>query len=44
MVWMETCAVEERMRFVMSVAGSEETFAAMCRRFGVSRQDRLQMA
>lgn len=38
MGWMETCAVDERMRFVMAVAGQEECFAATCRRFGVSRK------
>ncbi len=38
MVWMETCAVDERMRFVMSAVGREEAFAGVCRRFGVSRK------
>src|SRR5260221_12489675 len=38
MVWMETCVVEERMRFVMTVVRREEAFAAVCRRFGVSRK------
>jgi putative transposase len=38
MGWMETCAVDERMRFVMALEGQEETFAAVCRRFGVSRK------
>jgi len=35
---METCAVDERMRFVMVVEAREEAFAAVCRRFGVSRK------
>jgi transposase InsO family protein len=35
---METCAVDERMRFVMAVESKEEPFAAVCRRFGVSRK------
>jgi transposase InsO family protein len=35
---METCAVDERMRFVMAVEGREEAFAAVCRQFGVSRK------
>jgi transposase InsO family protein len=35
---METCAVDERMRFVMVVEQREESFAAVCRRFGVSRR------
>jgi transposase InsO family protein len=38
MGWMETCAVDERMRFVMAVSEREEAFAAMCRQFGVSRR------
>src|SRR4029077_8764168 len=38
MGWMETCAVDERMRFVMAVEQQDETFAAVCRRFGVSRR------
>jgi putative transposase len=38
MGWMETCAVDERMRFVMAVERHEEAFAVMCRRFGVSRK------
>jgi transposase InsO family protein len=38
MGWLETCAVDERMRFVMTVEAQEEAFAAVCRRFGVSRK------
>jgi putative transposase len=38
MGWMETCAVDERMRFVMAVENEEEPFAVVCRRFGVSRK------
>jgi len=38
MVWMETCAVDERMRFVIAAEKHEEAFAAICRRFGVSRR------
>jgi putative transposase len=38
MGWMETCAVDERMRFIMTVERHEEGFAAVCRRFGVSRK------
>ena len=37
MCWKETCAVDERMRFMLAVERQEETFAAVCRRFGVSR-------
>jgi putative transposase len=38
MGWMETCAVGERMRFVMAVEQRDEAFAIVCRRFGVSRK------
>jgi transposase-like protein len=38
MGWKETCAVEERMRFVVVVQKQEESFAAVCRRFGISRR------
>ncbi len=38
MGWKETCAVEERMRFMMALAEREESFAGVCRRFGVSRK------
>jgi len=38
MGWKETCAVEERMCFVVAVEKHEESFAAICRRFGVSRR------
>jgi putative transposase len=38
MVWKETCAMEERMRFVDAVVDNAESFAALCRQFGVSRK------
>lgn len=38
MGWMETCAMDERMRFVLAVEEAEEPMAAICRRFGVSRK------
>jgi putative transposase len=38
MVWKETCAMEERIRFVDAVVENTETFAAVCRQFGVSRK------
>ena len=38
MVWRETCAMEERMRFVMAIVENQESVAAVCRRFGVSRK------
>ncbi|HTV28263.1 MAG TPA: GNAT family N-acetyltransferase [Xanthobacteraceae bacterium] len=34
----KTCAMEERMRFVMMVMENAEPFAALCRRFEVSRR------
>jgi putative transposase len=38
MGWTETCAVDERTRFVIAVEAREEPFAATCRRFRVSRK------
>lgn len=38
MGWLETCVVDERMRFVMAAEDCEESFAGICRRFGVSRR------
>src|ERR1700761_5783746 len=38
MGWKETCALDERMRFMMAVENGEESFAAICRRFDVSRR------
>jgi putative transposase len=38
MVWRETCAMEERVRFVMAAVDNAEPFALLCRRFGVSRK------
>ncbi len=38
MAWKETCAVDERMRFVMAVECGEEAVAALCRQFGISRR------
>jgi putative transposase len=37
MGWMETCVLDERMRFVIEAEKRQESFAALCRRFGVSR-------
>jgi hypothetical protein len=42
MGWMETCAVDERMRFVMAIEAQEEPMAAVCRLWG-EPEDRLQM-
>ena len=38
MVWKETCVVDERMRFVLVIEAGEESMAAICRRFGISRR------
>src|SRR5436309_9611357 len=38
MPWNETCAMTERMKFVALVEEGEETIAALCRRFGISRK------
>ncbi|HEX2344154.1 MAG TPA: IS481 family transposase [Vicinamibacterales bacterium] len=38
MGWMETCALDQRMRFVIAVEAGGESFAAVCRRFKVSRK------
>jgi transposase InsO family protein len=38
MGWLETCAVEERIRFVLLVGRNEVSFSEACRQFGVSRK------
>jgi transposase InsO family protein len=38
MGWKETCVLRERARFVVAAEKKEESFAALCRRFGVSRR------
>jgi transposase InsO family protein len=35
---LESCVVNKRMRFVMAVEERAESFAAVCRRFGMSRR------
>jgi len=37
MPWKETCAMDQRMRFVMEIEKGQATKAALCRRFGISR-------
>ena len=37
MPWKETRVMDERARFVVAVEAGEETVAAVCRRFGISR-------
>lgn len=38
MPWKETRVMDERMRFVVAVEAGTEPMAAVCRRFGISRQ------
>jgi putative transposase len=38
MPWKETCPMEERVAFVTAVNESGESFAELCRRFGISRK------
>lgn len=38
MAWKEVCLVDERVRFISEVNESEESFAALCRSFGISRK------
>ena len=38
MVWKETCAVDERMRFMLAVEAGDEPVAALCRASGISRR------
>ena len=37
MPWKETCAMDERMRFVVEVERGQMSKAAICRQFGISR-------
>ena len=37
MPWQETCAMDERMRFVMDVLGGQDSKASLCRQYGISR-------
>jgi len=43
MPWKETCAMNERMKFVALVQEGDETMAALCRRFGISRKTGYNM-
>ena len=37
MPWKETCAMDERMRFVMELLRGQDSKALLCRRYGISR-------
>ena len=38
MGWKETCAMEERFRFLDDLKRGEECISELCRRYGVSRK------
>ena len=38
MPWKETCAMNERLGFVLEFERGEETLSELCRRFGISRK------
>jgi putative transposase len=38
MPWSETCAMDERMRFVMAASEDEAVMSEVCAEFGISRQ------
>ena len=44
MPWQETCVRDERTHFIVDWERDEESMAELCRRYSVSRKDRLQMA
>ena len=37
MPWKETCAVEQRIRFVLEASSEDCVMSELCDRFGVSR-------
>jgi hypothetical protein len=38
MPWKETCALDERVRFVVEYDLKELTMAELCRKYGISRK------
>jgi putative transposase len=36
--WKEMCPMDEKLRFIVQVRESEESFAELCRQFGISRK------
>jgi len=38
MPWMETCAMDQRAKFVLEFCRGEESMASLCRRFRISRR------
>ena len=43
MPWNETCAMTERLKFVVLAEEGDETMAALCRRFEISRKTGYQL-
>ena len=44
MPWRETCAMEERMRFILDYERGEYSMTALCRCYGVSRKTGTEFA
>ena len=38
MPWQEVCYMDQRMRFIEAVLGGEDSMAALCEEYGVSRK------
>jgi len=38
MVWKDTCAMDERLRFIAAHLEDDETFSALCLEYGISRK------
>lgn len=38
MPWNETCAMDEKLRFIAEVLRGEESMTALCKQFGISRE------
>jgi len=43
MPWRETCAMDERLRFVLAAVEDEAVMNEICAEFGISHPDRLQV-
>ena len=42
MPWMETCLMEERIKFVLAAEQGDLSLAALCRQYGISRKTRYK--
>lgn len=38
MPWKETCPMDQRLQFIAALRDSDDSFAELCRRFGISRK------